>query len=215
MDNKEIVQKALNGEDIADLIKDKPEEEQTQIKLEISKEADRLSKENLEKLKGTSREVERRGGKKEDDEDPEKENQVLTQFRSEQVLKAKNRLINDPRFPLTEAEKSELDKVFSRIDSGKVDADLILEDYMAAYAVVKRTDLISAKEKTEKMEKDAAAFTSAGANASGGISQEDASKFSTAAQELFRSWQKAGLTGKNHTLERAEQVVSQGLSRRL
>lgn len=206
MDIKEIVDKALKGEDVSELTKDFDADKSTEFGKAMKKAAD----EELAKVAALRKEGDRIAKPPE-----QKPDDVQAKFRQEQIDKAKERLYSDPQYPLTEDEKKSLEDTFSRIDSGKIDADNILKDFKRAYAAVKSDDLISARDKVTTFEKNAADFTAGGANASGGLSPEDETKYSKEAKELYASWQKAGMTGANRTLDAAQRVSSQGTIRRL
>jgi hypothetical protein len=214
MDNKELVEKVLKGEDIAELTKDFTAEQKTALNIDISKAADQLAQDNLGKAKATTEELNRRKKALEDGDTKSKE--TMTQFREEQVEKARAKLFSNPRFVLTDVERLAFDEAFKRLDTGKVDSDLILVDLKKAYVATKPDSFIAAEDEVQNLKKGAASFNSKEAGASGGsLSKEDEEKYSPKAKELYKQWQRMGFTGVSHSLDAAQKVTEQGMRRKL
>lgn len=94
----------------------------------------------------------------------EKVNQTTSQFRSEQVAKAKDRLIAELK---PSAEKlPEIEAMFSKLDSGKVDADLIYQDMKKAFVAVDPDSFLAAQNVAGAAAAAAAAATTAAAGSS-------------------------------------------------
>lgn len=100
------------------------------------------------------------------------EDEEMSQFRKEQVEKARRKLVE--QFGLTEEEEQTVMSTFSRLDSKRVDADLIFEDMQSALAASQAKNFVSLykddKEARKKAEAEIAAQMAGGAGA--GQSQE-------------------------------------------
>lgn len=127
------------------------------------------------------------------------------QFRDEQVSKAKEKFFKD--YEIKPEEQSSYDELFKKIDSGKVDPDLIYKDFEVVYGAKNSSELIEAKKKQIQMQKDAALSDAAAAGANKGGSQggEGKKEYSEATKALS---QKAGIS-----LEDAERQINHGMHR--
>lgn len=207
MDKSKIIEKALEGQDYTEDIKDFSDDEKLALNLEIKTKADEAAKTALDKAVALRKEAARvenklnPEGKK--DETP-KDDDGFTQFRKEQVEKAKNRLFSE--YELTDAQKAEVVSKFEKLDSGKTDADFIYNDFVSAFAAANSTDLVSAKKQIDENKKNANDFNSQGAFNQGTQSIPDEAKYSEAAKTIYRAWQKAGY-GPEYTIEKAQKVA--------
>lgn len=203
MDTKEIVEKALKGEDIAPIVANLSDEEKTQVNIAIKDAAESASKSELEKLTGLRKEMARVQNKEND-----KANEVFSKFRSDQLDKAKQRFFADPRFKMTEDMKKLVEQEFERRGSDRVDADLIYEDLKKSYAVVNSDDLLKEKERVIELEKNAQDFMNSQASVDFKVSAPDDQKYSESAKQLYKDWVKSGI--KNKTLDDAQALVTRG-----
>ena len=128
----------------------------------------------------------------------------MKQFREEQVQKARLKL--GSLVKLSPEDMVQVEAVFIKLDSGKMDADFILQDFLSAVAAAKPEVYLDAKKKLEDMEKGAAQHTrqQAGGSDSAPPGQEP-KKFSDQAMKLA---QEAGITP-----EAAQKQLTQGMSR--
>lgn len=79
----------------------------------------------------------------------------MTQFRQEQVKKAKDRLY--ATVTLTEEEKAKVEENFTRLDTGKIDSDLIYTDLLSAVAASNPDQYLTLSQRQAKQEEDARA----------------------------------------------------------
>lgn len=205
MDTKEIVEKALKGEDISPIVANLSDEEKTRVNLAIKDAAESLSKSELEKLTGLRKEMARVQNKEND-----KANEVFSKFRNDQLEKAKQRFFSDPRFSMTEDKKKLVEQEFESRGSDRVDADLIFEDLKKSYAVVNSDDLLKEKERAVELEKNAREFMNSQSSVDFKVSSPDDQKYSESAKELYKDWVKSGI--KNKTLDDAQNLVNRGSS---
>lgn len=215
MDNKVIIEKALKGEDYSVEVKDFTDEQKTKLSLEIRNAAEASSKEELDKVAALRKEKQRLEEKpleppKKPDVPPADDK--MKQFRDEQVIKAKGLFFT--QFKLDDAQKAALEAEFTRLDTGKMDADLILGDLKRAYAVINADALIDTQQKFNKGMTEAERRNAMMVDQSG-INSPENDKFSPEAKKLYMEWQKAGIIGPTYSLEAAQRVVSSGNSRQL
>lgn len=202
MDIKEIAKKALAGEDYSTLITEFTPEQH----IELSKELRSAGDEELKRVSALRQEGRRLETKTPTDD--KKTVDVFAQFRTEQVEQAKTKLFSNTKFNLSQEEKALVEEKFKRLDSGKVDKELIYNDFLEAYAAVRSSKLISDSEKSFEFEKNAAQFNAAGAGGTSGMSSPDDAKYSQAAKDLFREFQKAGIMDKS--IDDCQKIVSKG-----
>lgn len=115
------------------------------------REAKRAEADRVEKLKVEATAIEDRIRNAKEEKSPE--NPQMTQFRSEQVEKARQRLFSTVK--LTEEEKVVVDEKFKRLDTGKLDADFIYQDYLSAFAAANPTKHLELTQ-TQQQAEDAA-----------------------------------------------------------
>lgn len=131
-------------------------------------------------------------------------------FREEQIGKAKQRFYSEFS-DLDEQSKKAVDEEFVRTDSGKIDAENIYQDYVGAYAKLNAPSLIEAKKEKEKLEKNAAEYNAQMASSMGSGQPTEGKTYS---QEAYDIVKKAVQEGLRLTLDEAERVVKQGLTRK-
>lgn len=213
---KELIEKATKGEVDKEELQTRLDEFTDDEKLEFSSLAKSQSEEILSEFSGLTKEKQRRLQQLEELEakagegapSPEPAQQEPTQFdqfRSEQVLKAKQRL--KQQFELSDEDVAKIEEKFERVDSGKMDADLIYEDFVGAYAFVNRDSLLSAQQKTTDMQKRAAQETmnAAGSSSSNPSADNDTPEYPEDVKQLARD---AGISE-----EAAQKQLSGGMRR--
>lgn len=130
----------------------------------------------------------------------------VNQFRSEQISKAKNKFFTD--YGITDEQREIYEATFKKFDSGKVDPDLIYDDFVGVYAALNKESLFEAKKKIEEMQKNADLHNESQAgthsNPPGG---EKKSEVSDKAKKLA---QEAGISE-----ESADRITKEGYSRTL
>lgn len=199
MDTKAIVEKALKGEAYQDDIKDFTPEQLVSFNTSV-KEASRLELEKVSAL--------RKEGQRVEEKNRISDTAFSEKFRVEQINKAKSRFDSDPRFVLSDKEKTSFETEFKKLDDGSYDAELIFNNMKRTFAVVKADDLIDGRAKAAEYEKNAANFNAQMAGGSGFISAADDEKYSQPAKDLYKEWQKAGY--KNKTLDQAQKIADGG-----
>lgn len=214
MDYSKIVEKALKREDYADDVKDFTPEQKVELGSKISEAAKAESDKELSRIDALRQE-----GKRIEDKNkatpPKDADPVLSKFKDEQEQAAKNEFKSNPKFTIPAELQGEFDETFKKLSSGEVSKDKILSVLKKTFTAVMGDKLIETSDKFGEFEKNAANFNAGGANATAHISAPDRAKFSTAAQELFTSWQKEGYVGKNYSLEQAQKITEGGFSRTL
>jgi hypothetical protein len=160
------------------------------------REAKRAEAERIENLKKEQ---------KEQQENLNKGKQEVTQFRSEQIEKAKAKFF--AQFPDAEAKKVEIEDKFTRLDTGKIDSDFILKDFVSAYAATDPDGYLSARKKAQELKKNAEDFNAREAGKSGDSTpaEGEPKKYS---DETTATAKAAGISE-----EAANKVVTQGMKR--
>jgi TolA-binding protein len=127
-----------------------------------------------------------------------------TQFRTEQIGKAKERFFS--QFKVDDEKKKAIEETFARLDSGKIDVDLIVKDFVASYAAVDPESYLTATKKAEEMRRnaDAANAGQAGSNNTPPAGSEPP-KYDDRTKKVA---QEAGVSE-----EQADKVLREGLSR--
>lgn len=145
------------------------------------------------------------GGQGKEPEVPKKDD-TMSQFRKEQVDKAKNRFKD--AFSHLEAEKiNEVFAQFEHVDSGKVDADNIYQDLIGAYAFINRDSLVAAETEKRQREANAEEDRIEGARSNGG-SPKDGNQPEKVKQAVKQVAKAAGISE-----EAAQKVVTEGNTR--
>lgn len=136
-----------------------------------------------------------------------KVNETMSQFRSEQILKARQRLVED--FGITdEAKVKSIEETFSKLDSGKVDSELIYQDMMKAFAAVDAPAFVESQKKVQEMKAKAAAATAASAaGTSAPPLDNEPPKFTPEVTEIAKT---SGISE-----EAAKRIAEQGYKRTL
>lgn len=128
----------------------------------------------------------------------------MRQFREEQILKAKNKLFSTVE--LTDEQKVVVEEKFKRLDSGKIDSDLIYEDFLSSVAAANPQKYMSLSEKQRESERAAALELERQAAAGGAPpTGEQKKKFSDEALALASQ---AGITP-----EAAQKQTQEGMRR--
>jgi len=215
MDYKNIVEKAVKGEDYSVDIKDFTDEQKKELDVAIAKGAKTAADTELARVAALRKE-----GKRVEDKNAENppvdDAKEFERFKGEQETQAKAEFFTNPDYQLTDAEKPVFDNLYKKLYSGEVSKVSITEVLKRTYGALKPDELVTARKKITEGEKGAARFNSTGANASGGSGAGgDDSKYTPAVKELYQSWQNAGYAGKNYTLDRAKQIVEGGMGRNL
>lgn len=210
MDNKKIIEKALKGEDYSADTVDFTPEQKTALGVEILNAADAAAKAELAKVNGLRQEGQRIIAKTE--EEKKKGEQTFTdKLRDEQIQKAKTRFYSDKAFPITEEQKVLLDAEFKRLDTGKIDADLIFNDLKKAYVAVNADTFLAEREKSIEDKANAARYNAGASFASHAAASPDGKEYSQEAKAAVAAAQKQGL---KLSLDAAEKVVKQGMDRK-
>ncbi len=204
MEIKEIVEKALKGEDYQEDIKDFEPENLKNLDLEIGKAAKAEAAAELAKVSGLRKERQRL----ETPPPEKKEDLVQSQLRTENIALAKEEFFADARFKLSDEEKVLLEAEFKKLDSGKINPKLILVDLKKAYVAINSDKLLDSQERMQGYEKNAAEFNANMAGGSAGAGSPDESKYSQQAKDLHKTWIKQGLKGK--TLDDAQKLADRG-----
>lgn len=165
---------------------------------EKARKAEAEAKAEAEKLEAIRKEI---ASESEKLESTKKE---TSQFRQEQILKAKTKFFAEYKIPAEEQEK--YTQTFEKFDSNKVDPDLIFDDFVSVYAALNKDSLLKAQKEAEELKKNADLHNAgeAGSHSTPPAGQEPP-KFSEAAMELSK---KAGISP-----EAADKQLKQGMSR--
>jgi hypothetical protein len=203
MDTKEIVAKALKGEDYSDLVKDLTPEDKAKVALAIKDAADAEAKVSLEKVTGLRQAEQALKDKKEKEVLP-----ILETFKKEQLEKAKRKFYSDPDFELSDAEKTQFEAEVEKKGIQSTDADFIFEEMKRVYGSLKVDSLISDKKKAVEGQKGAAKFMQQAAGAGNAGSNPDPDKYSGPVKDL---WQQVVASGhKNFSLDDAKAMYEKG-----
>lgn len=201
--HKDIVDKALKGEDYQEEVKDFDETQLKDLDIEIGKAAKVEADSELARVSALRKEKQRLSGVP-----LEKKDDVQSQLREENIQLAKEEFFADEKFKLSDDEKVQFDSEFKKLDSGKIAPKLILGDLKKAYASIKSESLLENQDKMTEYERNAALHNADMAGGSGGQGTPDESKFTQAAKDLHKSWLKQGIKGK--TLEDAQKLADRG-----
>lgn len=205
MDNKKIIEKALKGEDYSADIKDFTPEQKTAFNLELSNTADSEARTNLAKAQGLRKSAEEAERKAQEGNKGQSE-----QFRKEQVDKAASRLFT--QFSIPEDKRQSILETFKKIDSGKIDSDLIFNDLKIAYAASNADTLIDAETKVKEGVANAARHNAGAAFSQNFQPTPDGKEYSKEAKALVTEGLKKGIVIK---IEDAERIAKQGFDRKL
>lgn len=167
------------------------------------REAKRVESERVQKLKDEAERIQTDIDAKKQQEIPK--NPEMTQFRTEQVNKAKNRFYAE--FKLSEQDRAAVEEKFTRLDTGKLDAEFIYDDLLSAFAAAnpkRHVELTRSREEQERLAAEEIEAQAGGGGGSGGNGGE-VKKFS---DEVMTLAKKAGITP-----EAAKRQVEGGMSR--
>jgi hypothetical protein len=138
-----------------------------------------------------------------------KEKDFSQRFRNEQLVKAKTRFFAGFS-DLKEEDKAKIEAAFAKIDSGHIDADLILGDLRQAYAAVNADSLLATKQHQDEMTRQAAEFNASQATPSGTGQPGEEKKYSDEAIAYVREARQQGV---DLTLDEAESTLKRGMKR--
>jgi len=178
-------------------------------KSEVSgfREAKRAESDRVEKLKAEALAIEeanKKAGEGGGTQETTPSDPKFNQFREEQVQKAKTRLFDS--VSLTDEEKAAVNEKFERLDTGKIDADLIYLDLVSSVAAANPNKFLELTQDQETRERNAIEELEKQA-AGGGAppSEEEKKKYN---QETLDLAKKAGITP-----EEALRQTTQGMTR--
>jgi hypothetical protein len=164
MTPEEILEKAktesLSKEELTAMVSDLAPDEQIKFRNLAANEA----KETLSQMTALRAEKNRVETKIKDAEPqtpPTPAPDPMAKFREEQLLKAEIKFKHD--FKLSDDEFTQIKDQFGRVDSGRIDADLIYKDFVGAYAFVNSEALIATQQKQSEMQQGATQATIAAA----------------------------------------------------
>lgn len=175
-------------------------------KSEVSglREAKRAETERVEKLRAEAAAAEEKIRKAESQPSAAPSGEAMSQFRAEQVEKAKIRLFSEVK--LSESEKAVVLEKFARLDTGKLDADFIYQDLLSAVAAANPSKFLELSKSAEEQEAEAQAEIER--QASSGQTPPSGQEKRKYSDETISLAKKAGITP-----EEAERQVAQGMSR--
>lgn len=129
------------------------------------------------------------------------------QFRQEQVDKARDKFFKEYNVP-AEKQAEYLEK-FKALDTGKVDSDLIYQDFVGVHAFLNKDTLLKAQQDQIESQRiaDEELARQANGGQGGGGHQDAPPKYSKEATELAK---KAGITE-----ESANRQITEGMERKL
>ena len=129
---------------------------------------------------------------------------ATSQFRDEQIGKAKTKFFND--FKISPEKQAEYEATFKGLDSGKVDSDLIYKDFIRAHGAINADTLLGSDKTLEDQKEQArlAAIAAAG-RSEGAPPGKEPKKFSDEAENLAKN---AGISP-----EAAEKQIKGGMKR--
>lgn len=165
----------------------------------------------LDTLSGQAKVEEERIAKLKTDADAEEArlNQTRTensQFRTEQISKAKVKFFEEYKIPADEQAK--YDTEFTKLDSGKVDSDLIYKDLERTHVSLNSDTYIEAERKQRNLNKGAESYT---AGAAGSQAHEPSgqqpSQFTDAAKKRAEE--------SSISVEAAQRIEDEGYSRQI
>lgn len=207
MTPEEILDKAktenLSKEELTAMVEDLTPDEQIKFRNLASQEA----KETLSQMTALRAEKNRVESKIKEAEPQEPTSTTpdpMAKFREEQLLKAEIKFKQD--FKLSDDDFAKIKDQFGRVDSGRIDADLIYKDFVGAYAFVNSESLLAAQQKQESMETGAVQATMAAAGTFSGdpASGQGTKEFSP---EVKAFAEEAGIP-----VEAADQYLNEGIN---
>lgn len=179
--------------------------QKTEAEVRGLREAKRSETERVEKLKKDADEREetaRKAAEGNGNESPKPpENKEMTQFRKEQVEKAKLRLFSE--VSMTDEEKAIVEGKFILLDSGKMDAEFIYKDFLSAVAAANPDKFMSLSKSQQDAQREADEETARQAGGGGDTAPagNEPKKFTDAALALSKQ---AGITPEEATRQTTE-----------
>jgi hypothetical protein len=171
------------------------------------REAKRVEQQRVDQLKKDAEDIaEKNRHAAENPPESRQPNSEISQFRSEQIEKARKQLLSQVK--LTDEERTVVEDKFKRLDSGKMDADLIYLDFLSAVAAANPTKYLDLTKQRAEQERVAAEMVAADAEAGNAApGGQQPKKFSDEVMSLAK---KVGITP-----EAAQKQISQGMHRTL
>lgn len=168
------------------------------------REAKRAETEKVEKLRKEAEDLEE--SRKKTEADLNKGKQEVSQFRSEQIEKAKTKFFE--QFPDAKEKEEEIIEKFGRLDSGKIDAEFILNDFVSAYAATDPQKYIESVKKATNLEKGASDLnrSSSGSHSANPDGSKEGAKYSEDAKKLAQA--------ADISEEAAQKIEDYGMSRK-
>lgn len=208
MSPEEILEKAqkeeVSKEELSALVDDLAPDEQIRFRKLAAEDV----KNTLSQMTALRKEKNRVESKIEEKPEtpPEPQPNPMDAFRQEQLLKAKEKFRKD--YGLDDTQMAGIEEQFGRVDSGKIDADLIYRDLVGTYALVNSDSLLESRNQVQKMKDGAANATM---NAAGSVSSDPGAgntkiEYSAEATTLA---EQAGIP-----VEAADKYLKEGLSQR-
>lgn len=205
MDFKEIALKELNGEDVSAAVAAIPEDKQKEymtVSLAVAREEKAKELAAVSGLRKAKADLVDKTGEAKQNEAVESQKRA----RLEQVDKAKKLFI--AKYGPDEKQIALIEEEFKKEDSGKFDAELIVEDFKKAFVKIDPDSFIKAKSDIAQLSKNADVYLANMASGGGSTGGSDNGKqFSPQAYVVVREAAKKGL---NLTLEEAEKGLKQG-----
>lgn len=205
------IQKAVSGdlneEQIKDVESKLSDEGKKQLRELLAIKAQRKSEEDrLKKAKSEADEIENK--KKKEIEDSQKAREAT---RISEIAKAKAKFFTDFQIPVEEQSKYS-DEEFKKHDSGQVNSDSILKDWVKVYGSINAESLVESKRKADleriDREKQAAAANAGGAGSfQNNPSGQQPPKFSPEVEKIAKE--------SNISLEAADKIAKEGRHRLL
>lgn len=204
MDKKQLVDKFVKGEITeeefdAEKAKLTPEE-----LVELNKIAEDAKPDAIEVIKNL-----RRGADKIDNKSKEKDQEVLTKFREENLTAAKEKVFVE--LGIKEEDRAAFEEGFKNHDSGAINVDGIAADLRKYYASINADELLTLKQQQQQREQEAEEFNAQNGGAQGGSGGgEDMKKVSKEVQDYIKESKKLGFDVSPERAERALAIKKNG-----
>ena len=199
-----VLEKLLKGESLS-------EEERNTLTPDEIAEARKKELESIEGLRAERRRLE----EKKAQEEKNTVTDFSQKFLAEQTIKAENTVFSQLQadgIELTEEKKAAIRETRKKLGGESVSYDGIVDDFLAAAAVIERKNLFEGRRENLEFKKNAAQFISqgAGANGASGPTGENGAKFS---QDVWDWVAESRRKGIEITPESAQKVLEGGLKR--
>lgn len=178
-------------------------------KPEVAGKVSKKAQEALDKVAALRKEGKRLNDKSDDGGGSD----YASTMRKENVEKAFTKLFTAYSIP---AEQQQLYRdLFKTNDKGHVDSDLIFNNLKGIYASQNSDSLLEAQERIKQMEHGADDFNEAGAGNAGGSGDGGGGDKKKYSQEVLDWVKESKRRGVDITLEQAEKVLTQGMTRKI